>query len=84
MSISISSVFEELFYGSGSWLGLLLFLAIITALTLKAKYTGLLMLPVTVFLAIDYLSYPSLLWHSVIMFLASVFIIIQIAKGKTE
>ena len=84
MSVSISSILEELFYGSGSWLGLLLYLVIIVSLTVKVRYAGLLTLPICIFLAIEYLGYPALMWHSVIMFIAGVFILITIFKSKED
>lgn len=80
----IAEAFNELFYGAGAWLGLLLLLALIVSLTVKTKYAGVFMLPVTIFLAIDYLDYPALLWNSLIMFFASVFIVINLVKGKDQ
>lgn len=76
----VEQAFTELFYGSGSWLGLLLLLAIIMVLATSKKYLGLVMIPVTVFLGISYLSYSELMWHSIIMFLSSIFIVISIVK----
>jgi len=79
----ISLVFTELFYGAGSWLGLLILLSIIVALTMKAKYAGVLMLPVTIFLGINYITYDTpLLWNGIIMFFASLFILINLTKGE--
>lgn len=72
---AIEATFTELFFGSGSWLGILLLLAIITALALKAKYMAVLMLPVCIFLGIDYLT-NELFWNAIIMFLTTMFIII--------
>lgn len=78
---AINGVFSSLFYGTGSWLGILLLLSIITGLLLKWKYTGALLLPITVFLALDYLS-KDLGWHTMIMFLTSTFILIYMARKK--
>lgn len=75
----VDEAFESLFFGSGSWLGLLLFLSIIIALLLKWKYTGALLLPITIFLGIEYMN-KDLGWHSIIMFLSSVFILLYLAK----
>lgn len=80
----ITIAFQELFYGSGAWLGLLLMLALILVMTRVTKYSGLLMLPVCVFLAIDYLSYPALMWNAIIMFFASAFILINLVRGKAD
>jgi hypothetical protein len=75
----IALVFDELFYGSGAWLGILLLLVIILGISLKTKYAGLLMIPVTVFLGIDYLT-EDMLWHSIIMFITSVFVVINVFR----
>lgn len=78
----MSAIFTELFYGAGAWLGLLLYLAIIIGLTLKTKYAGVLMLPVSIFLGISYLSYPALTWNAVIMFFSAIFIVANLAKNR--
>lgn len=78
---SISEAFTELFFGSGSWLGLLLLLAIIITLSIKTRYAGVLMLPVSIFLAIDYIT-NELLWYSLIMFFTSIFVIINIFRSR--
>lgn len=75
----VDEAFESLFFGSGSWLGLLLFLVIIIVLLLKWKYTGVLTLPITIFLGLDYLE-KSLDWHSMIMFFTSIFILLYLVK----
>jgi hypothetical protein len=77
---SISVAFNELFFGSGAWLGLLLLLVIIVVLSVRVKYAGVLTLPVTVFLGIDYLN-NDLLWHGLIMFFAAIFIILNLVLG---
>jgi predicted membrane-bound dolichyl-phosphate-mannose-protein mannosyltransferase len=77
----IDDVFNALFFGAGSWLGLLLFISIIIGLLYKTKYSGALLLPIAVFLGISYLD-ASLPWHAVIMLFTSIFIIVYMAKGK--
>lgn len=78
---SISQAFTELFYGSGAWLGILLLLALIIVLSSRVKYAGVLMLPVAVFLGIDYLT-NDLLWNALIMFFTSIFIIINLVGSR--
>lgn len=78
---SIALAFQELFYGAGAWLGLLLLLAIIIVLSVRVRYAGLLTLPICIFLGIDYLT-NDLLWNALIMFFASIFIVINIAKSR--
>jgi len=71
--------FNELFFGSGSWLGVLLLLAFVVGTLMRWKYSGVLLVPVTVFLAIDYLNHD-LGWQSIIMFVTSVFILMYMAR----
>jgi len=80
MSI-LDEAFESLFFGAGSWLGLLLFLIIITGLLFKWKYMGILLLPITIFLGIEYLS-QGLKWQSIIMFLSSIFILFYLTTKR--
>ena len=80
--------FYELFYGSGKWLGILLLLSIVITLIIKSRYASILVLPVTIFMGIDYLSIPnpsqSNLWCAIIMFFASIGIIINLIKEKVS
>lgn len=75
----MAETFETLFYGSGTWLGLLLLLAIMIGLLLKWKYTGVLILPITIFLGIEYMD-RDLGWQSIIMFLTSIFVLLYLVK----
>jgi len=75
----INEVFNALFYGSGSWFGVLLLLAICLGLLIKWKYSGALLLPITVFLGIEYLGHD-LIWHTIILWLTAVFILIFMIK----
>lgn len=75
----VSVAFDELFFGTGAWLGLLLLLALIMVLSAKIKYSGVLMLPVSIFLGIAYLD-NDLFWHGIIMFFCAVFVVINLAR----
>jgi len=77
----ISEVFTELFYGSGSWLGILILLSIIIALSLKIKWGAVLMLPIVIFLGIEYIT-EDLLWNGLIMFFSGIFILITMIRNK--
>jgi len=77
----VDEAFESLFFGSGSWLGLLLFLILITGLLFKWKSMGVLLLPVTVFFGIEYLN-KGLKWQSMIMFLSSIFILFYLITRR--
>jgi hypothetical protein len=76
---TIDQVFESLFFGSGSWLGLILLIMLLTALTVVRKEIGVLTIPISVFLAIEYLSYD-LGWHTISMLLYTTFTIIYLVK----
>jgi len=71
---TINEAFQALFYGDGSWLGILLMLTLIIGLLLKWKYSGILLFPVTLFLGLDYIA-ESLNWHAAIMFFATCFML---------
>jgi len=80
MSNEIAEAFTELFYGSGAWLGLLLYLTIIISLTYIWKKSGVFFIPVTVILGIQYFN-NDLGWHSLIMWLTTIMIFFQVMKG---
>ena len=76
---AVNDAFQALFFGSGSWLGILLFLSIYLGLTLKWKYAGVLFLPVTIFLGLDYISHD-LAWHAIIIWISSLFLMFYMVK----
>ena len=80
----LDQIFNTFFYGSGSWLGLLLFIILILGLVLKWKYSGALMLPISVFLGVEYLNHDGCQWHAIIMFLTSIFILIYMTYKIKE
>lgn len=47
--------FEELLFGSGSWIGLLLILGLVLLVTLKVKYSSALFVPFMIFMGLFYL-----------------------------
>jgi len=76
---AVNGAFEALFYGAGSWLGILLLLSITLGLLLKWKYSGALLLPITIFLGIDYVA-KDLLYHALIVWFAAIFILLFMCK----
>jgi len=72
MSI-IDTAFESLFFGSGSWLGILLFLILCFAFVYAWRYSGVLLVPVTVFFALEYVG-QNLGYHALIMFSSTILI----------
>jgi hypothetical protein len=81
MASAIDQVFESLFYGSGSWLGLILFIILLAALIMAWKNLGLITVPISIMLGLTYLNHD-LGWHSLTMFLYSIFAIIYLSKDK--
>ena len=75
----VNQAFQSLFYGDGSWLGIILLLSLCLGLVLKWKYAGVLFLPINLFIGIDYLN-RNMAWHAIIMFFATVFILIFMIK----
>lgn len=73
----MNDVFNALFFGTGSWLGILLMLMFIVGLTMAWKYVGLLMLPIAIIFGTVYLT-NGLGWHGLIMFLTAIFILIYV------
>ncbi|MDH7607711.1 MAG: hypothetical protein QHH12_08180 [Candidatus Bathyarchaeota archaeon] len=76
---AINGAFEALFFGTGSWLGLLLLLSICVGLLTMWKWSGILLLPVTIFLGIEYLN-RDMAWHAMIIFFTSIFILFFMVK----
>lgn len=76
-------MFQELFFGAGAWLGLILYLSMTLAPAYKWRESGILFLPITIFLGITYLN-ESLEWHALIMFFTAVFIIYLLVKRSKD
>lgn len=75
----VDQAFESLFFGSGSWLGLLLFICMFLGLQFKWKHTGALTIPIAVFIGIEYLD-NDLGWQALIMFFTALFIMLMMVK----
>jgi len=54
MSAEITKVFNELLFGSGAWIGLIIILAIMLPLSVKIKYSSVIWIIVMIFLEIEY------------------------------
>ncbi len=74
-----SEIFHELMFGEGSWLGLILLLGLCLVMTYTFKRSGVVFFPITTLLGIAYLT-EGLGWHSLIMFIATAFILLNLAK----
>lgn len=74
--------FEQLLFGDGFWLGLLLILAIIFFVSYKVRYVGGLFAIALIFIAIEYNNALSAssnrMWAMVICFVAVIFLITMV------
>jgi len=65
--------FQELMFGSGAWLGLILILGLMILITYKVKEAGFAFLLISIFLGIEYFNNVSassnFFWSGIIMFL---------------
>lgn len=84
MSNTMEVALNELFYGAGIWLGLLIILSFIVGISMKWKYASLLCLPITLFMGIDYLTNGTgnQLWAAIVMFFASFFLLVNLMRGN--
>jgi len=78
--------FQELLYGEGAFLGLILILSIVILVTYKYKNAGILFIPICIFMGIQYLGNISassnFMWCAIIMFLAVPFLLFRMVdKG---
>lgn len=83
---SIAVSFQELFYGAGMWLGILILLGLVFTLAMKNKYCAVIAIPITSFLGMDYIANAttqSHYWGAIIMFFATAILFVMMArKGK--
>jgi hypothetical protein len=80
--------FHEFFYGSAKWLTLIVTLAIVIAVSTVFPYGGILFLPITIFLGIDYFnnipSSSDFMWGALMMLFASIYVLMMaIRKAKS-
>jgi len=77
MSAEITEVFEELLFGSGAWIGLIIILAIMLPLSVKLKYSSAIWIIVMIFLEIEYYNNISrssnFMWAIIISLMAIAF-----------
>lgn len=88
MSGEFKEFFEELFFGSGSWLGLIIIIAIIVLVTAKEKFSGVIFLPITVLLSIHYFQNVSasndFMWSGVLMLIVTIYCLVMVSWGVKE
>jgi len=81
-------VFEELFFGEGMWFGLLFYLSVIGLTSLRVKYLGVLYIPISLLLALEYIERATdennLFWCAIIMLISVPFMLFNLWKGKSS
>lgn len=76
---AVNQALEALFFGSGSWLGLILMLGLCFGLQLGFRYLGALLIPIMIFWGLEYIA-NGLGWQGLIMFIGSIIVMLIMAK----
>jgi hypothetical protein len=83
--VTLVDTINSLFFTDGAfaWLGLIIFLLLLTGLiATKNKIVSVLTVPIAVLLGLYYLNY-GLGWHSIIMFITAIGLVIYFAKEQS-
>jgi len=84
----ITELFNELLFGSGAWLGLILIVGIIISVALlsKNRVANLIFAIISLFMGIEYFSHvttsSNFMWSGIIMFILTIFLVYGAIKGK--
>jgi hypothetical protein len=69
--------FNELLFGSGAWIGAIIIVSIVALTTLRAKLSGVIFMPICIFLGIEYFnkisSNSNLMWIGILMFIMAIY-----------
>lgn len=79
MSAAVESAFQSLFYGEGSYLGLLLMVLLCDAPVFKWPLIGVLCVPISLLVSVSYLT-NTLNLHALVMAFNAVFIVYVLSK----
>ena len=81
-----NEAFEALFFGSGAWLGILLFVTVVFLLSALNKWANVLCIPLSIFIGIWYLDNlevsNNMMWGAICMLLSPVFLTVMLAEKK--
>lgn len=73
--------FNELMFGSGAWLGLILIVTIMLLVSAKTKMGGIFMCIISIFLGLEYFSNvatsSNFMWSAIIMFITGTILGLQ-------
>ena len=70
-------LFHELLFGEGAWFGFFLILGLCLFIAFSFKKSAVLIFPVTLLLAIEYLS-NTLEWQALLMFITTAFMLLKL------
>lgn len=80
--------FESLFFGTGAWLGLLLFMIVCVALVAISKYTVVFVVIIVIMMEVEYYArldiYGNYVWHMIILMFFALFMCIASLTGKLD
>lgn len=76
---AVNQALQALFFGSGSYLGLILMLGLCFTLQMGLRYLGALIVPIMILFGLEYIS-NGLGWHALIMFFGSIIVMLIMAK----
>lgn len=86
MATEIQQLFQELLYGEGALLGLILIMTIVFMGSWKNKHLALFFVPFTILLGFFYIdnvaANSDLTWLALISFLSVPFLVLRVVKGK--
>jgi len=84
MAGEFQELFNELLYGSGAWIGFLIILSIILLVSVSVKHSGIIFIPICIFIGIFYLDNVAVnsnfMWSAIIMFLLPFFLFFRLMK----
>jgi len=80
--------FESLFFGTGAWLGLLLFMIVCVALVAISKYCTVFVVIISIMMEVEYFNrldiYGNYVWHMLILMFFALFTCVASLTGKLE
>lgn len=78
MAGEFTELFTELLFGTGSWIGLIIILVLMVIALASWKWSGILCLPISLMLGIEYFLH-ALGWQGIVMWLFAVFCLLRLA-----
>jgi hypothetical protein len=74
--------FQEVLFGSGSWIGLILIISLLLIIATINRYSSIIVLPISILLSIQYMQ-NNLGWHAILIALVGIIIMMaDIVRAK--